>query len=553
MVQPPTPAALSLAAKAPADSPLASSAGRLASRWLPGLEIVLIVAVFFVYAGWPPPDTNEAHYLSKAKHYWNPAWCGRDFFLNTADAHQVFYWTFGWLTRWMPLASAAWVGRLVSWTAIAIGWRRLSTAFAPGPLYSVLSAALLVALNEHCQLAGEWIVGGLEAKEMAFALVFFALGDVARGRWTRAWLLLGAAAAFHVLVGGWAALAAGIAWLGAGAERPPLGRTVLAWLGAMLLALPGLVPALALTWGVDTATVAEANRIYVFERLSHHLVFREFPAEWPARFALLTLAWMVLTWLAPRGVAERRLRWLVGASLAVALAGVFINFGFQSHPRVAGALLRYYWFRLADAMVPLGAALLAVAVLERQLRAHSRWGAAWLLVLLLGAGWNLFDSMKYRATYESPRADWNIDDPEAWWSICDWARDHTPPDAVFMIPRMAGTFAWRAERAAVVDRKDIPQDARGLVAWRERIRDLYWRPADKDGPADWRGSLASLGRERLIALGEKYGADYVLTSAYPPVGLMRVSPANQFYAVYKLPPRDANRPPGAAPASTPKP
>ena len=78
-----------------------------ADRWTAAAEIMLIFLLFFLYAGWPPPDVNEAHYVAKAKHYWQPDWCPTDHFLASADAHLVFYWTFGWLTRLAPLASVA--------------------------------------------------------------------------------------------------------------------------------------------------------------------------------------------------------------------------------------------------------------------------------------------------------------------------------------------------------------------------------------------------------------------------------------------------------------
>ena len=77
--------------------------------WRAILETLLIFAVFSLHGAWPVPDVNESHYLSKAKHYWNPDWCRNDFFVNTADAHQVFYWTFGW-TDAIAAASRPWRG-----------------------------------------------------------------------------------------------------------------------------------------------------------------------------------------------------------------------------------------------------------------------------------------------------------------------------------------------------------------------------------------------------------------------------------------------------------
>ena len=143
------------------------------------------------------------------------------------------------------------------------------------PLYSVLSAALLVALNDRFQMAGEWIVGGVEAKGFAYVLVMLGLEALVRNRWGWSLVALGAAAAFHVIVGGWAVVAWAVAWLCAD-ERPPLPTLVLPALVGGLLSLGGLWPAVELTRGVDPQLVHEANRLYVYERLPHHLLPQQF-------------------------------------------------------------------------------------------------------------------------------------------------------------------------------------------------------------------------------------------------------------------------------------
>ncbi len=191
------------------------------------VEIALIFLIFFIHAAWPVPEVNETHYLTKAKHYWNPSWCPGDLFLDSVDAHQVFYWTCGWLTRFLSLPATAWCGRLATWGLLAWAWRRLSFTLVPRPLLAVLSAALLVAGTSRLHLAGEWLIGGFEAKGLAYVFGLLALAALARNQWRAVWPLLGVASAFHVLVGGWSVLAAGVAWLAAGRQRPPLGETVL--------------------------------------------------------------------------------------------------------------------------------------------------------------------------------------------------------------------------------------------------------------------------------------------------------------------------------------
>src|SRR6478752_4250138 len=71
------------------------------SGWQTFVEVLLVVAVCFVTTGDAAPNVNEAHYLSRLKHYWNPAWCAGDKFLDSTDTQLVFIWLFGWVTRFV--------------------------------------------------------------------------------------------------------------------------------------------------------------------------------------------------------------------------------------------------------------------------------------------------------------------------------------------------------------------------------------------------------------------------------------------------------------------
>src|SRR4051812_31894375 len=119
---------MSAAASTDASSPGPSSRRRAA------FEVAWIFLIFFLFAGSQPPDVGESHYLAKAKHYWQPAWCAGDLFLESQDAHGMFYWTLGWITRLCSLSATAWIGRVVSWLLLAWSWRRLSWAVVPRPL-----------------------------------------------------------------------------------------------------------------------------------------------------------------------------------------------------------------------------------------------------------------------------------------------------------------------------------------------------------------------------------------------------------------------------------
>ena len=509
-------------------------------------EVGLIFLVFFVHAAWPVPEVNETHYLTKAKHYWNSSWCPNDLFLDSVDAHQVFYWTCGWLTRFFSLSATAWCGRVLTWGLLAWAWQRLSFLLVPKFLYAVLSAALFVAATSRMHMAGEWMVGGVEAKGLAYIFVLLALWSLVRGRWPAVWLLLGAASAFHVLIGGWSVVAAAVVWLAAGRQRPPLAETARWLVLGLLLALPGLVPVLRLNWGVDPAVVGEASRIYVFNRLPHHLVPQAFALHFVFRHILLVGIWLMLCRFVPTDRGDRRLRWFVGASIGISLTGCLIAWLTTGHDAEAATLLRYYWFRMADVLVPLGVALeiiRALALFERYRPAWAQWG---LLVAMSLAGIHLGAVVIERQNNLRPPADKSITNLAAWRDICAWVAANTPPDALFLTPRNTQSFHWYAGRAEVVGYKDIPQDAVGIVEWWQRIGDLYrQRPSAPD--AEGFASLAELGRTRLEVLGRKYHADYVIAGPDPLLALERVSPPNPAYVVYRLPPwsKEPSRPSSA--------
>lgn len=344
------------------------------------LEIALIFLLFFLYGAYAVPDTNEAHYLGKAAHFWNPDYVQNDFFLNSPDAHGVFYWTFGWLTLFLPMNAVAWVGRILTWFGLAWGW-----VWMVRPLFSrfglaFLSAGLFLFLSQNCSFAGEWVIGGVEAKGFAFILIFFALGAVIRNHWNTALILFGFSAMFHVLVGGWCLVALGIAWLILKdyerslkkSESPedlakcflPTFYSILPGLIlAGLLTLPALVPAIQLNQNVSPEVARNAAKLYVYERLPHHLLLSSIAQKTPQKllyFGILLLIWHYLIARPRYSNGEMTFRTFIYASFLIGLCGWGINLCMNAAPDLTASLLRYYWFRTVDVMIPLGAAVLCV-------------------------------------------------------------------------------------------------------------------------------------------------------------------------------------------------
>lgn len=529
------------------------SDGRGAAAWLRvAVESLLIAAVFAAAGAWAVPDVNEAVYLTKARHAADPSWGRGDFFLETPDAHGVFYMLAGPLAAGLPLETAAWVGRWLGWGALAIGFRS-----AVGPLLAtgwgrIVAAMVFSFAIRNTTAAGEWVIGGCEAKVFAWALVFGGLGAVGRGRCAAAIFQCGLAAAFHPIVGGWAGVAAAATWLVSrmGADAPekhpdrPRGwafwREVALVAGGALAAAAGVVPALGLTTGVDDAIRAAATKIYVVERLSHHLLLRSFADGMVARHVLAIAVWWLLSRLLPPSAAWRRIAVFTLAALGLSGVGVAISLLEPWAPSLAYSLLRYYWFRLADVAVPFALATTFTAVVSDDALCRRMAGVTPAVirglvtaVLLVDLGGQSLHWPIPGRTGLVPRSDSKIA-AAGWADICDWIRDHTPAEACFLTPRGAASFTWRTGRREVVCWKNSPQDAASLVEWRRRILDCFSRSGSL---ADMERSTASLGPERLQEVAERYGADHAIVPLDVP--LIESIPgerlhANGSYAVYRL-------------------
>lgn len=512
------------------------------TRW----ETVLVFLVFFIQGAWPVPDTNEPYYLGKAIHHWNPEWAAGDFFLESADAHQVFFFTFGWLSLFLTPPVLAWAGRFATWGLLAWSWRRLSVAVIPRSGWAVLTAALFVCLLDRFHMAGEWVIGGVEGKSFAYAFVFLGLEALARARWNRCLILLGIASSLHVLVGGWSVVAAAVAWWASGPGRPSLRSILPGLVIGGLLALPGLLPVLLLDFGTDQATVRAAHKVYVYVRLGHHLALWLIPWQFIVRFTALTVAWVVL-WRFTRtrcGENLARVNLFVLAALGIAMVGALLTPLELVDRALAAGLLRFYWYRLSDFAVPMGVALAGVAAIaefwQRRPVAAIRWIAAASVV----AGLHLGAYAVIRPIRQPPRAfrvsrhghifERYCADHLAWRDVCEFVAEspEIEPGALFLTDRLAQTFKWYSGRPEVANWKDIPQDARGVVEWWQRMRNLH---ATRDATQGeyWYRSLSEQNPERLRRLGKKYGAKYAVTFRRPPLDLPIIY-QNKIYAVYRL-------------------
>lgn len=596
-------------------SPEASSrqGGSRQGEWPGWLTWSCILAIILLCVASPVPGINESHYLPKAKHALDSSFAPGDLFLESHDSHLLATYSAGILARGLPLSVVAWLGRLAAWALMAVAWMRLTRCLSIPDWLSPLTLASWYFAMEYGNWAGEWALGGFEGKSIAYPCVLLAIGAAMLDRWNSSWLWSGLAVAWHPLVGGWAGLSLGLTWLIKG-NLACWKNQVPWWLLAAGLALIGILPALAGIGGSDRDGNLSASQIHVYLRLSHHLCPLAFaPARhWAAVASLLAFTistfWWLHTYRQQRntdGFSSSRaeghqvplgrlgiLICVAGISVVFALVGLTIDLLFSRpdgpipQPLLASKLLRFYWFRWADAAVPLAwtltvwtlstrilllkqvrplpirnpdtslarqpvtdgasecgafdrafalavaslASLITVACIGRQIRKDWRDSTPPADRLLVGTHGEL-----RKISWEGTDSDRYTD----WLAVCDWIRNHTPSDSLWLTPKHQQTFKWHAQRAEVVCWKDVPQDSPSVIEWYKRIVEL-------EPPRNRRGQIRGWTDEELNELSRKYGFDYVLVDRTyyaqesPPPKLEILYPTdvdNRSFAVFRMLPR----------------
>ena len=533
------------------------------------LSVLAIAGMFLAVSllSSPIPGVNEPHYLCKARSFSDPAWCDRDFFLASANAHYCFFWLLGPLTQVFSFSTVALIGRSISALILAAGWTVLGRAIGLSSASRLLAAGVFAFLCQLGSFSGEWLLGGFESKVAAWGLGLGAIGFWIRGMvkvcpgWmTVAGICCGTGAMLHPVVACWIAVCICMAWLidmvttrrSEGSRHSMKSLTGIAAFSCVtiVIALPGLVPALrmVLDRSLDKKDRELASFIQVFWRLKHHLDPTELvTAQWfYAGGLLLLLIFVFLILRCPRQLISQTpvpaggrvtspalavetallLRFFL-ASVAIAIAGVVIGWHFVEAKDMTGwewraALLKFYPFRTFDALLPIVSGFLVALLFQRLLVNRRKESVA--VVLGVFCGLPLIPATLQRETIP---AGYTASQFADWQAMCAWIHNETPHDALFLTPRESFAFKWLAERAEYVCYKDCPQDAAGILEWNRR---LWWLH-------HWTLNSSTDGVYNRVDLEKLYtetGCDFLVTRT---LGPFETAPVwkGQHWQVIKVP------------------
>lgn len=507
--------------------------GAIALLW------ILIAAKIFTFSFYD----NEYDILPYARQDVHPEWLPGDWYLNLDIEYRgVFNLLAGNLVHWFGFSNGAYITRGIGYLAVAISIYFLFRAVDLKFSFAVL--CLYFFLKSQSLVAGEWIVGGAETKTFAYAFVFLTLACFLRKKYLLAFVLAGLAVSFHVLVGFYALFCLGFAIL-LNKEWRLEWRKIL--LSAWPLAITGINGVKMLFLEVFSSALPNSDvgwEIYVTYRVSHHV----YPPAWGigvwiGRLGLGILLFILFLVWRKSSVAKFL------ATYGLASASLFLV-GLLIYASGKITLLRYYWFRFPDTMIPfltlLLVAYLGQEILDRKLPL-TKWNdkqQAKLLsiverVLSFGVAAifiiNLFLSMAHLS--QELRYLREVESTAPLQTALRWISTNTPSQAVFLIAPSIQEFYIYAERPVFVTWKNAPQKSADLIEWFQRIRLCNGghmpQQSSYASNIELQDNFYNLNENQINQIAQTYKIEYYLGSPQQDLSFERVY-SNSSFTLYKL-------------------
>jgi hypothetical protein len=499
----------------------------------------VFLAVFAFLAAWHAfdvPSSNLNDIFPGARQFVEPGWIKNDWYLDLPVGSRLirllYYALFGPATVVLSFPAAALWGSLLVLALFAYLLQELSEIWELQ--LGFLIPALLIASRHQSLVAGEWLFGpkAFEAKSFAYVLSLLALVSLIRRKYARLFVLQGLAVSFHILVGSYSAFCLLGALLANWKEYRSDLRTIAkrSWLFLPASAF-GLYAVYARLGASNSVDFARAGEIYVRFRVPHHVLPSYWDRPW---WGVWVCAPLLAAAVAFWRVEDRRYRVILAYILSSSL---LFAVGFGAFRLGNTSLLRYYWFRLPDTIIPFLGILTAAALANDALRARRVLSrgvlavgtAVWLAVVAPAFARLLFPSRWPKAQ------EWDVQLEQK--PVLDWIRTSTRNGDVFLASPFMEPFYIIAQRAQFVSFKSVPQSEGDMLEWYERIKAANGgRDPSVDGfraRREIEANFYRMSEDELRGLARKYHLDYYVGRTGRRLALPVVY-SDPGYSVYKL-------------------
>jgi hypothetical protein len=485
---------------------------------------------------------NESDILPSILQVANHAWLPNDWYLNLYTSYrQLFGLIFGQLIYGLGFVNGAYIGRLIVYLLLAIVLFFLFKSIHLRLWYGIL--VLILFLSHQSLAAGEWVVYGLDAKTIAYAMVFLSFTLFLRKRYLLGYAFAGAAISFHVLVGIYALICILFATVLNKSWRTDWRlyiKNIWPFLITGIFGIWSVIEQLLPVKGVD---VQRAWDIYVYYRVPQHVMpFTWTTVPWEAELAVAAVFFLFMFFLS----SSKTIRFIAAfalGSVSLFLIGLII-FSYRDTQ-----LLSYYWFRFPDVMVPFMSLVLVALLFNNyaigdliknpKYQKLSR-GLHSTLRILPPIIMGIFIIVMAQQTYrlQTSYEDSLINDPETILPAFAWISSNTPRQAIFLVDPTQQDFYIYAQRAMFVSWKSSPQSAAAILEWYKRIMLCNGNGDLAKGNSgisvhEIHTNYYKLDETQIRQIADEYGINYYVGLADQKLTFKRVY-SDSMYAVYAI-------------------
>lgn len=461
-----------------------------------------LLGAVFLFWGKPVPYSNEYSYLLRLVRTYRPDFLLNDItFAAPANEHWLFNHLFGLLTLYLSVEVIGWAGRIVCWLALIYALMRLGRHWKI-PLWMISGAIFLWLALGQSLVGDEWVIGGFEAKCLAYICLLFALDGFCSGRELYPAILLGLCFSFHPAVGLWGIPASILALA---IFRWDFFRVLKITLISAGFSLFALIP--LLFSGNEANTFADWQ-YFVLVGYPFHFD----PFSWAkSSIVLLYLLLIFCLMFYYKNKEEKAQKFLI---TFLSVLGVFFTIGLILRFFEQYELLRLMPLRLFPVFAPLFFLFTLGRAFAEKLFAPPLTKTA-LVGLVCLLGWISPLSTGYYRINQTVRT-W-LAEPDGAAASFFWLRENTANGTIVIAPPWRNDFWYLSRRAAVISSVHAP--VADLGEWRTRLADLTGERPLAEGVLEkekMESFYYGLPARRVVALAEKYDARYLVSkTAYP--------------------------------------
>jgi hypothetical protein len=416
---------------------------------------------------------NETDALPSALQFINHSWLPNDWYLNLNIVYrQAFSLILGPLVSLLGFEWGAVAGRLLVYLIFAISVYYLFKTLRLN--FSVGVVVLFIFLGNQSLVAAEWIVKGVDTKSVAYAMALLSLVAFFRKRFSLGWLFAGFALSFHMLIGVYSLICLGISFIMNKSYLKGSWRLLFKyWWILILSGFWGLLAAVNQIYTEIVNFTDPGWDVYINYRVPFHVLPRWLDGIWQYELLVFILVFLLIYLFAVPRVARFYSAYALGSVFLFCLGLVIDRLGQE-------LLLKFYWFRLPDVMVPLFGltltAFLVGCIFNKRTFSNKLPGstdtqtsAIFSLIVMFIAGFISIQSVFIvfdNSVHFDPVNTWQKH-PET--EMLEWIAVNTPKDSVFLVDPMMDYFYIEAQRPMFVSFKSSPQSAPDILEWYERI------------------------------------------------------------------------------------